>query len=78
MARPPQLRKFIQGVIRAEKARHNLTYEDLSRRLARHGIQQTPTNLSTKIARGDMSAQVFIALLKVLEVKTLPLDEFKF
>lgn len=77
MARSPHLRNYIQGLLRAEKARHNLTYEDLSRRLARLGIQQTPTNLSTKIARGDMSAQLFIALLKVLEVKSLSLDEVR-
>jgi hypothetical protein len=77
MARPPELRKYIQGVIRAEKARHNLTYEDLSARLARVGIEQSPTNLSTKIARGDMSAQLFIGLLKVLEVKSLALDELR-
>lgn len=77
MARSPHLRSYIQGLIRAEKARHNLTYEDLSQRLARLGIEQTPTNLSTKIARGDMSAQLFIALLKVLEVKALPLEELR-
>jgi hypothetical protein len=77
MARSPQLRSYIQGLLRAEKARLNLTYEDLSLRLARMGIEQSPTNLSTKVARGDMSAQLFIALLKVLEVKSLSLEDVR-
>ena len=77
MSRPAELRRFIQGVIKAEKARQNLTYDDLSERLAACGIRQTPTNLSTKIGRGDMSAKVFLALLKAMNLRSLSLDELK-
>lgn len=74
MAKQPETARYIQGLIRAEKARRNLTFEDLSARLAACGIRQTPTNLRTKLGRGDMSAQLFLALMKVLELRAIPLD----
>jgi hypothetical protein len=64
----------VRGLIRAEKARLGLSWEDLSLRLKRLGIAQTATNLSTKVARGNMSAPLFLALLKVLQVRRLDLD----
>jgi len=66
-------RRFIQELIRTEKARLGLTFEDISDRLRRHGIRQTPTNLRTKLGRGDMGAQLFLTLVKVLEVEELEL-----
>ena len=74
MAKQPETARYIQGLIRAEKARRNLTFEDISARLAAHGIRQTPTNLRTKLGRGDMSAQLFLALMKVLELRAVPLE----
>jgi hypothetical protein len=74
MAKHPEVARYLQGLIRAEKARHNLTFGELSQRLRDCGIRQTPTNLSTKLARGDMSAQLFLALMKVLELPAIPLE----
>ena len=64
----------VRALIRAEKARLGLSWEQLSLRLKRLGIEQTATNLSTKVARGSMSAPLFLALLKVLQVRRLDLD----
>ena len=77
MAKHAELGLYIQGLIRAEKARRKLTFEDISLRLRQYGIQQTPTNLRTKLGRGDMSAQLFLALMKVLELRNLRLDELE-
>ncbi|MDR3414728.1 MAG: DUF6471 domain-containing protein [Nevskia sp.] len=77
MAKNPELGRYLQGLIRAEKARHNLTFEDLSQRLARHGIRQSATNLRTKLSRGDMSAQLFLALAKVLGLRSIALGELE-
>jgi hypothetical protein len=74
MTKQAETARYIQGLIRAEKARHNLTFEDISARLAQCGIRQTPTNLRTKLGRGDMSAQLFLALMKVLELRSIPLE----
>jgi hypothetical protein len=77
MAKHAELGLYIQGLIRAEKARRKLTFEDISQRLREHGIVQTPTNLRTKLGRGDMSAQLFLALLKVLELRSIKLEELE-
>ena len=74
MAKHAEVGHFIQGLIRTEKARRKLTFEDISQRLRQYGIQQTPTNLRTKLGRGDMSAQLFLALMKVLEVRSVRLE----
>ncbi len=77
MAKHAKLGLYIQGLIRAEKARRKLTFEDISQRLRQYGITQTPTNLRTKLGRGDMSAQLFLALMKVLELRSIRLDELE-
>ena len=68
-------RDFVRGVLRAEKARRNLTYPQLSRMLADYGIDQSATNLSTKVHRGMMSAQLFVAILAVMGIEALDLQE---
>ena len=68
-------REFVRGVLRAEKARRNLTYPQLSRMLADYGIDQSATNLSTKVHRGMMSAQLFVAILAVMGIESLDLLE---
>ena len=77
MAKNDAAKRFIQALIRTEKARLGLTFEDVSVRLRQYGIRQTPTNLRSKLGRGDMGAQLFLALMKVLEVESLPLDELR-
>jgi hypothetical protein len=75
MAKNDAARRYIQQLIRTEKARLGLTFEDISERLRAYGIKQTPTNLRTKLGRGDMGAQLFLVLLQVLEVEKLALDK---
>ncbi|MBL6751141.1 MAG: hypothetical protein ISP90_11495 [Nevskia sp.] len=75
MSRDDRLKRFVQGSLRAEKARRGLTFEQLSRALAEQGIRQSATNLSTKVGRGDMSARLFLALMKVLGCQRIDLRE---
>ncbi len=77
MAKHDAARRYIQELIRTEKARLGLTFEDISDRLRAYGIRQTPTNLRTKLGRGDMGAQLFLAWVKVLEVEELALGELQ-
>lgn len=74
MSDHPAIREFIQGTIRAEKARQGITFTELSSALLALGIDQTSTNLSTKVGRGNMSAQLFLAIMKVLNQQELSLD----
>lgn len=68
-------RDFLRAVLRAEKARRNLTYPQLSRMLHDYGIEQSATNLGSKFHRGMMSAHLFLALLAVMGVGSLELEE---
>lgn len=77
MAKHAEAGRFIQALIRAEKARLGLTFEDISVRLRQYGIRQTPTNLRTKLGRGDMGAQLFLVWMKVLEVEELSLNRLQ-
>jgi hypothetical protein len=77
MKEPAALRAYVQSTIRAEKARRNLTFAQLSAALRAHGIEQTATNLSTKVGRGGMSAQLFLALMKILGKRSLDLAELE-
>lgn len=78
MAKNDAAKRYIQELIRTEKARLGLTFEDISDRLRAYGIRQTPTNLRTKLGRGDMGAQLFLTLMKVLEVDELKLGPLQF
>lgn len=77
MAKNDAARRYIQELIRTEKARLGLTFEDVSERLRAYGIRQTPTNLRTKLGRGDMGAQLFLVWMKALEVEELSLQRLK-
>lgn len=65
---------MVKGMLKAEIKRRNLTYEQVSARLAELGVQETPTNLRTKISRGGFSAVFFVQCLKAVGVKSLALD----
>lgn len=75
MSRDDRLKRFVQASLRAEKARRGLTFEQLSQALAEQGIHQSATNLSTKLGRGDMSARLFLALMKLLGCQRIDLRE---
>ncbi len=65
----------VKGMLKAAIKRRNLTYEQVSARLAEMGVHETPTNLRTKISRGGFSAVFFVQCLRAVGVKSLALDE---
>ncbi len=62
-----------KGLLRAEIARRNLSYEDLAQKLAAIGVEDTARNLSNKIARGGFSAGFLIQCLEAMGVESLRL-----
>jgi hypothetical protein len=77
MRNHPDAIRFVQGLIRAEKHRRGLSWQEVSAALARRGIRQSATNLSTKVARGTLSAPVFVAVLRVIGVERIDLDQLE-
>jgi hypothetical protein len=64
----------VRGMLRAELARRNLSYADLADRLRMIGVEDTPKNLSNKIARGRFTAAFFMQCMRAIGCRTIHLD----
>jgi uncharacterized protein DUF6471 len=66
---------LVKGMLKAEIKRRNMTYEQLSAKLAELGVRETPTNLRTKISRGGFSAVFLVQCLMAMGAKSVRLDD---
>lgn len=66
----------VKGMLKAEIKRRNMTYEQVSAKLAEIGIRETPTNLRTKISRGGFSAVFFVATMRAIGVEQVRFQDF--
>ena len=64
----------VRGMLRAELARRNLSYVDLADRLRAIGVEDTPKNLSNKIARARFTAAFFMQCMRAIGCRTIDLD----
>jgi hypothetical protein len=67
----------VRGMLRAELARRNLSYVDLADRLRAMGVEDTPKNLSNKIARGMFTAAFFMQCMSAIGCRTIHLDAYE-
>ncbi len=64
----------VRGMLKAEIARRNIKYKDLSVMLQeRYGVNESPQNLSNKVARGTFSAIFMFQILEAIGVESLSL-----
>lgn len=63
-----------KGAIRAELARRQIGYKELSERLAALGVKETERNLSNKIGRGTFSAVFFLQCMEAIGVNAIHLN----
>ncbi|MEQ1930128.1 MAG: DUF6471 domain-containing protein [Parvularculaceae bacterium] len=63
-----------KGLLRAEIARRNLSYEELAQKLAAIGVEDTARNLSNKISRGGFSAGFLVQCLEAIGCEALRLN----
>lgn len=63
-----------KGLLKAELKKRDLTYLQLSEKLAAIGITETPENIANKISRGKFSAVFLIQCLEVVGCHTLRLE----
>ncbi len=61
--------------IKAELKRADIGYKELAERLNKHGLEETETSITGKLARGTFAASFFFACLAVLELSSLNLDD---
>jgi uncharacterized protein DUF6471 len=61
--------------IKAELKRAGVGYKELARRLNEHGLQETEDSISSKLARGSFAVTFFLAVLAVLELEVVRLED---
>ena len=66
---------WVRRTLRVELARRAIGYVELSDRLRAMGIQETPKNLSNKVARGMFTAAFFCACLSAIGCDRIRLDD---
>jgi Domain of unknown function (DUF6471) len=61
--------------VKAELKRAGVGYKELARRLNEHGLQETEDSISAKLARGSFAVTFFLAVLAVLELEGVRLED---
>ncbi len=64
----------VKGMLKAEIKRRNMTYEQLTAKLAEIGVHDTPRNIINKINRGTFSAVFFVQCLRAVGAREVRLD----
>lgn len=71
----PAMRETIRRLIRARMAYKGFEYKDLVRRLHDLGVEQSESNLRSKVNNGSLGAQLFVFILMALDQRTLELSQ---
>ena len=61
--------------LKAELKRAGVGYKELAERLKAHGMEETETSITGKLARGTFAASFFLACLAVLEMEGIRLED---
>jgi hypothetical protein len=61
--------------LKVELKRAGIGYKELAERLNEHGLEETETSITGKLARGTFATSFFLAALTVLELEAVNLSE---
>ena len=70
----PDWERRVQTMLKVEMAKRNLTYKQLSEKLAGLGVVESEPNIRNKLSRGTFSAVFLVQCLTAMEAKTLDLS----
>lgn len=71
-----ELRDRLSRFLKAELKRAGVTYAELARRLAKHGLKgETEISVKNKVIRGAFAATFMMAALAALEMEGIRLDD---
>jgi hypothetical protein len=73
----PAMREAIRRLIRSRMAYRGFEYKDLAARLHDLGVEQSETNLRSKVNNGSLGAQLFVYILMALGQSSLELSQVK-
>ncbi len=61
--------------LKAKVAEGEITYEELAKRMKKHGFAETKASVTNKLARGTFPAAFLLAALAALELEGIRLEE---
>lgn len=61
--------------LKAELKRAGIGYKELAERLNKHGMEETETSITGKLARGTFAVSFFLAVMAVLELEGVQLED---
>jgi hypothetical protein len=61
--------------LKAEIKRADITYEELSDRLKKHGFEENAASIANKLARGTFAATFFLACIAAIGIETFHLED---
>ncbi len=64
-----------RAFLKAEIAKAEITYEELAKRLKKHGLEETKASVTNKLARGTFAATFLLACLAALELNGINLED---
>jgi len=66
-------KRYAKTLLKSEIARKDMNFIEVSERMKELGIEESPQNISNKIARGSFSATFMLQVLHAIGSKELPL-----
>ena len=61
--------------LKAELKRAGIGYKELAERLNKHGLEETETSITGKLARGTFATSFFLACLAALELDSVQIAD---
>ena len=71
----PDWERRVQTILKVEMAKRNLTYKQLSEKLAGLGVVESEPNIRNKLSRGTFSAVFLIQCLEAMGSRSLQLSD---
>ena len=73
----PPMREAIRRLIRSRMAYKGYEYKDLASQLHELGVEQSESNLRSKVNNGSLGAQLFVYILLALDMPSLELSQVR-
>jgi hypothetical protein len=61
--------------LKAELKRHDVTYDELARRLTEMGMAESKASVASKLSRGGFTAAFFLASMKAIGCPAVRMDD---
>jgi hypothetical protein len=71
----PDWERKVQTLLKVELTKRNLTYKQLSEKLAELGVTESEPNIRNKLSRGTFSAVFFVQCLEAMGCRSLQLSD---